>query len=142
MNAHPHQCMARRRPNRKTGFTIGRLKQHAAEVMRVLGKGHSERVYHRAMITSLNQELVPHRSEVVSPIFFKGEVVGFGRCDIIVGNLVIEFKANVTSPTKASTQLRKYMLSLSATERKRFNGVIINFNQRSGTIETHQERRR
>lgn len=129
--------MARRR---NAGYPVRRLTEHATEVMRVLGKGHSERVYHRAMITSLNHERVPHRSEVVSPILFKGEVVGFGRCDIVVGDLVIEFKANVTRPVKASPQLRKYMLSLSATERKRFRGVIINFNQRSGAVELHQER--
>ena len=115
------------------------LRRHACEVMRVLGKGHSERVYHRAMITSLNREQIPHRSEVVTPIYYMGEVVGFGRCDIIVGDLVVEFKANMWCPSKNSPQIRKYLESLTATERKRFRGVIVNFNQRTGSVEVHQE---
>ena len=108
--------------------------------MKGLGKGHSERVYHRAMITLLNSKHIPHRSEVIAPIHFMGEVVGFGRCDIIIGDLIIEFKANVSRPTKASPQLHKYIMSLSVTERRKFRGVVVNFNQRSGTVETHQER--
>ena len=108
--------------------------------MRVLGKGHTERVYHRAMITSLNKELVPHRSEVLTPIYFMHEVVGFGRCDLIVGKLVVEFKANMRHPSRVSPQLQKYLDSLSATERGRYSGIVLNFNQRSGRVEIYYER--
>lgn len=108
--------------------------------MRVLGKGHTERVYHRAMITSLNREMVPHRSEVLAPIYFMREVVGFGRCDIVVGSLAVEFKANSRCPSKTSPQLQKYLESLKASERTRFRGVVINFNQRHGKIDIHYER--
>ena len=110
--------------------------------MRVLGKGHTERVYHRAMITSLNRELVPHRSEVLAPIYFMREVVGFGRCDLIVGKLVVEFKANGRHPSKVSPQLQKYLDSLSVAERRRYTGVVLNFNQQSGRVQIHYERRK
>jgi GxxExxY protein len=116
------------------------LKTHAKGVMDVLGKGHSERVYHRAMITSLNRQAIPHRSEVIAPIYFMGEVVGFGRCDIVVGNLIVEFKANMRRPSKTSPQLRKYMESLRASERSRFRGMIVNFNQHTGNVDVHTER--
>ncbi len=109
--------------------------------MRVLGKGHTERVYHRAMVTSLNRELVPHRSEVLAPIYFMREVVGFGRCDLIVGKLVVEFKANTRHPSKVSPQLQKYLDSLSASERCRYSGVVLNFNQRSGRVQIYYEPR-
>jgi len=130
---------ARKRPaNQKRSCTLVQtLKQHAAEVMAVLGKGHTERVYHRAMITSLNRRLVPHRSEVITPICYMGEVVGFGRCDIVIGNLAVEFKANKRCPSKASSQLCKYLESLG---RSRFRGLVLNFNQRSGAVEVHQQR--
>jgi GxxExxY protein len=113
---------------------------HARNVMAALGKGHREKVYHRAMITSLNRLHVPHRSEVMSPIFFMGEVVGFGRCDMIIRNLVVEFKANMQCPKRTSPQLQKYMESLAATERRRFQGLVINFNQRSGKVDVYKDK--
>lgn len=113
----------------------GELMVHAKRVMKGLGKGHRERVYHRAVITSLNHARVAHRSEVISPVYFMGEVVGFGRCDIIIGNLVVEFKANTKHPTKASSQLKKYIQSLSTTERRHFHGVVVNFNQKTGRVD-------
>ena len=66
------------------------IRKHADHAMKKLGKGHCERVYHRAMITSLNQGKVAHRSEVLSPIFFMGEVVGMGRCDLVIGDMAVE----------------------------------------------------
>lgn len=111
------------------------LRASASKVMSALGKGHTERVYHKAMITALNRQKIPHRSEVMSPIFFMKEVVGFGRCDIVIGNWVVEFKANTRRPSHTSPQLQKYLESLKASERKRFRGVVINFNQQSGKVE-------
>jgi GxxExxY protein len=127
---------ARRRGN---ASLVSSLLSHAKQVMTVLGMGHRERVYHRAMITSLNRMRVHHRSEVISPIYFMGEVVGFGRCDVIIGNLVVEFKANAKCPKKTSPQLKKYMESLTKTEKRRFRGIVVNFNQRTGRVEAHLE---
>lgn len=120
--------------------TVAVLEQHAIRVMQVLGKGHTERTYHKAMITSLNRKGVLHRSEVIAPIYFMGEVVGFGRCDLIIDDLIVEFKANLKRPATASPQLQKYIASQRSSERKHYRGVIINFNQRSGLIETLEER--
>jgi len=120
--------------------TVDTLEQHALRVMQALGKGHTERTYHKAMITSLNRRGILHRSEVIAPIYFMGEVVGFGRCDLIIDDLIVEFKANVRCPSAASPQLQKYIQSQKAAERKLYRGVIINFNQRTGSIDVLQER--
>ena len=126
----------RRKTSKET--LVRTLRRHANKVMQALGKGHSERVYHRAMITSLNSECIPHRSEVVAPIYFMGDVVGFGRCDIVIGNLVVEFKANRTCPSKTSCQLQKYLESLKRTHRTQPRGIVINFSQSTGSIEIFQ----
>jgi GxxExxY protein len=116
------------------------LRRHAKGVLRTLGKGHSERVYHRAMITSLNSERIPHRSEVIAPIYFMREVVGFGRCDIVLQNLVVEFKANRTCPRRTSDQLQKYLESMRQTSKRAapIRGVVINFSQKTGLVEVFQ----
>lgn len=120
---------------REAASAISMLRHMAKQVMASLGTGHSERVYHRAMITLLNKKEVQHRSEVLTPIYFLGEVVGVGRGDLVIKNLVVELKAITRCPTKFSPQLRKYMTNMGAAEHRRFHGIIINFNQCSGAIE-------
>jgi GxxExxY protein len=119
-----------------SGFTRAELRGHAVAVMQQLGKGHRERVYHRAMITSLNQAGVQHRSEVPAPLYCMGEVVGVGRCDLVIGSLVVEIKANAQPPRCALSQLRKYTQNLGRAERRRYRGVIVNFNQNTGAVQT------
>jgi len=121
--------------------TVSQLERHAIRVMQALGKGHTERTYHKAMITSLNRKGVLHRSEVITPIYFMGEVVGFGRCDLIIDDLIVEFKANVRRPAAASPQLQKYIQSLRESEPQNYRGVIINFNQRTGAVDVLEEAR-
>lgn len=118
---------------RKKQSLLQTLRAHATAVMRALGKGHTERVYHRAMITSLNRARIPHRSEVLSPIYFMGEVVGFGRCDIVLGDMAVELKANMHCPRKASSQLQKYLETCKGA--RTLSGLVVNFSQRSGRAE-------
>ncbi len=112
------------------------VTEHASGVMRSLGTGYSERVYHRAMIASLNQAGVAHRTEVPSPVYFQGEVVGIGRCDLVIGNVVVEIKANALAPRRALAQLRRYTENLGRAERRRYYGIVLNFNQRTGAVQT------
>ena len=116
--------------------TIELLKEIGTQVMKTLGSGHPERVYHRAMITALNKKKVPHRSEVLSPIYFMGEIVGVGRCDLVLEGIAVEIKANARHPRKALPQLRKYICNLSRTEKRRYSGLIINFNQKTCGVQT------
>ncbi len=111
------------------------LKGMARHVMRCLGKGHREAIYHSALITALNRGGVAHRSEVPCPIWFMGECIGTGRADLVIGETVAEIKANRLPPTATSAQLQKYLQSMARAERKVFQGVIINFNQKTGMVD-------
>ena len=125
---------------RITMALLKRLKDSAGEVMHALGRGHSESVYHKALITLLNSKRIPHRSEVICPIMFMGECVGVGRADLIVDDIVVEIKAFASSPRGVSPQLRKYLTSMGQTDNTRnFYGLIINFNTNSGRVDTHEE---
>lgn len=95
-----------------------------------LGTGHPERVYHKALITGLNSKSIAHRSEVPVPVYFMGEAVGVGYCDLVIDNLIIEIKANRQHPRRAGAQLKKYMRNISLSEKRKCAGVVINFNQR------------
>lgn len=123
------------------------LLNYGRHAMRVLGVGHNERVYHKALATSLGRSGIAFRSELVTPIMYMGECVGIGRADLVVQggprqagpDLVVEIKANAKRPTQASGQLRKYLESLRAVERRECAGVVLNFNQATGQVEMHVE---
>jgi GxxExxY protein len=115
------------------------IRGQAGHVMRCLGKGHSERIYHSALITSLNRHGVMHRSEVACPIWFMGECIGMGRADLVIDDVVVEIKANRLAPKETSAQLQKYLVSLSKAERKTYRGIVLNFNQKNGCVDLLEE---
>ena len=115
--------------------TLDDLLRHAQVVMGSLGTGHSEKVYHRALCAQLAEEGVPFRSEVDTPIMFKGQCVGMGRADIVLEGMVLEIKSNSKCPSQASGQLRKYIESLQDVEGKNCAGSVINFNSKTGNVE-------
>jgi len=116
------------------------LRDCAREVMKSLGTGHRESVYHKAMIVKLNSMGVRHRSEVVTPVMFMGECVGSGRADLVVGRVVVEIKAAAKCPASVSGQVRKYVESMESVCGRQCDGVVINFNQTTGAAELRVER--
>jgi len=96
-----------------------------SDVMSELGLGHSERVYHRGVISVFNSKRIFHRSEVTTPIYFRGDVIGVGRADIVVGNFALEFKAVASTPVRASGQLMKYVKSLNDNKIKHFETQMV-----------------
>ena len=112
---------------------------HAKHVMRVLGKGHRENVYAKALQTSFNKSMIVYRSEVCCPIIYLDEIIGYGRADFVLDNFIIEIKANRMRTECASDQLDKYIKSLNKIEKKRYVGIIINFNQQSGEVDVLQQ---
>lgn len=115
------------------------IRGQANHVMRCLGKGHTESVYHRALITAMNKAGVSHRSEVSCPIWFMGECIGVGRADMVIDNVVLEIKANRLPPKETSAQLQKYLVSMSQAEKKTFHGIVVNFNQKTGVVDIYQD---
>ena len=114
------------------------LKRSCWHIMKTLGTGHREAVYHAALITALNKARVFHRSETVCAISYLGETVGYGKADLILDDIVVELKATSRPPTESSGQLKKYIESLSRTEKRPFRGVIVNFNQRTAKVDIWQ----
>lgn len=122
--------------NPPTTRCVSTIHALANRVMKALGTGHPERVYHRALITGLNSKRILHRSEVLTPVHFMGDVVGVGRCDLVLNGLIVEIKANRQHPRRAGAQLKKYIQSMVKTESRQYSGIVINFNQKLGRVQT------
>lgn len=105
-------------------------------VFKQLGKGHTEKIYHRAVYNELLQRKIRCSSEVPLPVHCSGKCVGFVRCDIITDGSVVEIKANRTViKSKSVDQVNKYVRCLrDAGYRTQKSWVVINFNQKSGEV--------
>lgn len=101
-------------------------------VFEVLGKGHSEAVYHRALEVELRNGGIAYESEVVLPIRYKNHVVGSFRIDLVIeGHYVVELKAvpgSIRDDDK--NQLAKYLGHANFCK-----GAVVNFNQKSQEID-------
>ena len=76
--------------NQLTGAVIGA----AIEVHRVLGPGFLESVYEEALCVELRLRGIPFRSQPVVAVNYKGQMVGEGRLDLLVSDvLIVELKA-------------------------------------------------
>lgn len=116
-----------------------RVKGLARHVMRAMGRGHTERVYHECMMTAVRKAGLSFRTNVPCPVMFMGECVGCSFADLVLDGLVIEFKAVATPPTEASPQLQKYLASLSEIEGREYAGMVINFNSKLGVAQILEE---
>jgi GxxExxY protein len=108
----------------------------ASEVYLDLGAGHTERVYHNAMVSFLNERRVPHTSEQICPIYFKDSCVGWGKADVVTDHWVVEFKACNKPLDRVSPQLAKYMHSIRKQGKPDVRGMVINFNQRTCAVDS------
>jgi|SRR5687768_8803944 len=96
----------------------------AIEVHRVLGAGFAEAVYEEALCMELELRGIPFVRQPPVPVHYKGRIVGHGRLDILVENLVIvELKAVDSMIPAYSAQVLSY---LKAADKK--VGLLINFN--------------
>lgn len=62
-----------------------------------------------------------------------------GRADLVIGDVVVEIKANRLAPSESSAQLKKYIQSLSKAEKKEFRGMVLNFNQKTVQVDFMEE---
>jgi GxxExxY protein len=98
--------------------------RNAAEfIVRELGAGFTERIYHTAMETYLTQTGTPFKSEQEIPVTFLNQVVGSVRADLVVNNnLVVELRVTNNVSDNHTTQCNMYMKLLNIK-----NGLVINF---------------
>jgi GxxExxY protein len=96
------------------------------EVHNQLGPGFSEEIYERAVVIELKKRNVPFEQQKVISVYYKGELLGTYRLDLIIdGKIILELKAVSALHDLFKQQLLSY---LKATGFKL--GILINFGSR------------
>ena len=99
----------------------------AKDIYNTLGRGYPECVYHKAFEVELRLRQIPFESEKIVPIVYKNVQVGYGRADIVLDDIILEFKSLVGPPRLPEMeQINHYMRHLDIQK-----GIIINFGQPS-----------
>ena len=97
------------------------------EVYNELGEGFLESVYQNAMSLALGQAGLHVAREVSLPVFFRGEMVGDFKADLIVNNVVIvELKSARTIESSHEAQIYNYLRSTEIEV-----GLLLNFGPRA-----------
>ena len=112
-----------REPHTSTDALAHAVLGAALEVHRVLGPGFLEEVYEEALCVELWLREIPFEPQKRVKVDYKGELVGEGRIDLLVGDqLVVELKA---VKAFAPIDRAKVISYLRAT--RRHLALLINF---------------
>ena len=96
----------------------------AIEVHRALGPGFLESVYEHALAVELSLQGIDYCCQHSVSISYKGQTVGEGRIDFLVGNaLIVELKTVDSFAPIHAAQVISYLKTTGATL-----GLLINFN--------------
>ena len=96
----------------------------AIEVHRLLGPGFAESVYEEALCIELSERGIPFVRQAAIQVKYKGKLVGEGRFDLLVANvLIVELKVVDALAPVHTSQLLSY---LKATGHP--FGLLMNFN--------------
>jgi len=80
------------------------------EVYNELGGGFLEGVYHSALLVALVEERLQVTSQVAVPVYFRGQIVGDFRADIIVNDeVLLELKAMQALDRVYEAQMLNYL---------------------------------
>lgn len=102
---------------------IQRIVSLANRVFSVLGRGHSEIVYHNALLVEFRRRSIQYESEKIIPVLYEGVQVGFKRADIVLAGVVLEIKSMVHHPRLMEIeQVSQYMKCLNIRY-----GIVLNF---------------
>ncbi len=96
----------------------------ALAVHRALGPGFLESVYESALSIELRFRLIPFKTQVPIPLYYRDHVIGESRLDLVIDNLlIVELKSVELFAPIHTAQLISY---LRASKCKL--GLLINFN--------------
>lgn len=96
----------------------------ALEVHRALGPGYIESVYEEALCVELTLRKVPYQCQVPISVTYKGQKVGEGRIDVLIGtSLIVELKAVEALAPIHTAQVISYLKTTNC-----MLGLLINFN--------------
>ena len=113
-------------PDPELDLLAHRVVDAAVEVHRHLGPGYLESVHGAALAVELRLRGIPFKVEHTFEIRYKGEVMGEGRVDFLVGDrLVVELKSVDRLAPVHKAQVISYLKALGAQL-----ALLINFNER------------
>ncbi|MBQ9073612.1 MAG: GxxExxY protein [Muribaculaceae bacterium] len=102
---------------------IAKIIQCAYDVRSQLSAGYLEIVYRNALLVELRESGLTADSEVPLSVFYKGNVVGEYRADIVVDNrVIVELKAVQKLSSIHEAQLVNYLTTTGIDD-----GLLINF---------------
>jgi len=111
------------------------IKTCTQEVIKELGEGWSERVYHNALLSELRRKGLSYETEATTPVRYKGENVGFVRLDILVENRIIVELKKGTGGTKAKkTDVNQLIRYCTVLDKK---GLLVYFQPPKCTFFTY-----
>ena len=114
----------RSEPDTNTDELAKAVIDAAIEVHRILGPGYLESVYEEALAVELDLRNIPFERQKSVAVDYKGQSVGEGRLDLLVGGcLIVELKAADALAPIHTAQVISY---LKATRLPL--GLVINFN--------------
>ncbi len=105
-------------------YTEELLNDCISKIVLTLGIGHSEAIYHKALIVELNKRSIKFESQKTLPVMYEEIFIGSIIPDlIIIDSVIVEMKTVMTIGKTQLNQANKYM---------RLNGIkeayIINVN--------------
>lgn len=99
------------------------IMEIAFEVHNQLGPGFTEDIYEKAMIQELKSRKIPYANQEPVDIYYKGQLIGTYRLDIVINNqIILELKSVSSLNEIYGQQLLSY---LKATKMRL--GILINF---------------
>lgn len=111
-------------PNKRVDHLAREVIGAAIEVHRHLGPGFLEGVYEEALVIELALRGIPFERQRPIPVGYKGQNVGEGRVDLLVGTeLLVELKAVETLAPIHKAQVISYLKATGL-----HLGLLINFN--------------
>jgi GxxExxY protein len=100
-----------------------KLQNIVNEIIKELGAGHRECVYHRAFEIELRNRRIDYECEVVVPLFYKGHFISHLRLDLVIAKTyIVELKATKSLKSEDSDQLKRYMKATGIPK-----GLVVNF---------------
>ena len=95
------------------------------EVFKLMGPGHHEKVYQRAVATELGRRKLEFKKELSVTTYFKETVVGRSYLDFLVeGKVILELKKDSGFSKHHIDQVLKYLRETNLQL-----GILVNFTQ-------------
>lgn len=106
------------------------LTECISKIVKTIGVGFQESIYHQAMIVEFKKRFMNVESEKTIEVMYEGIEIGRVRPDLIIDNrIIVEMKAIMSIGKKEHNQVKRYMDLLGIKE-----AYIVNVNYRTWEV--------